>query len=173
MTEELKDVLDELKKTSNEIKELSSDEKVIQYNKLLSKKLDLDFKKKQIYEDLVFKRYDSCKHILVYSKIDYDYIEGRSYKSCGCIKCGLDNSIKEEKYNWLNYNEKLMYNYLRKNYLSGINTEIACDLDLANSIYEKIKERNPDIDDETLIKYFRIELENIEKSKKTLKILKK
>lgn len=56
-----------------------------------------------------------------------------------------------------------MYDYLRKNNcrIKGIETEIACDLDLAQAIYSKIKEAHPDIDDKTAIKYFEIALGDI------------
>lgn len=57
-----------------------------------------------------------------------------------------------------------MCNYLQKlcfGIEKGINTELTCDLDLATSIYSKIKEAKPDIDDEVAAKYFKVTLEDI------------
>lgn len=70
---------------------------------------------------------------MVNSKIDYDRNEERTYKSCGCIKCGLDNSVLGIDEEYLSDYGKIMYSYLRKKYLSGFETGIACDLDLAQS----------------------------------------
>lgn len=105
--------------------------------------------------------YKCCEHILVYSEIDYDGYEGRTYRSCGCIKCGLDSSILKQDREWLPFSKKIMYDYLREEYLSGRETEIVCDLDLAQAIYSKIRQTHPDIDDETAVKYFEIALDNI------------
>ena len=102
---------------------------------------------------------------MVYSKIDYDYYEGRTYKSCGCIKCGLDNSVLNGERIWLSGSQKIMYDYLKKNYLSsdfgGIQTGILCDIDLAQAIYKKIKSNYPNIDDAQAIKFFKVSLKNI------------
>ena len=45
--------------------------------------------------------------------------------------------------------------------IKGVETEVACDLDLAQAIFSKIKEVHPDIDDTTAIKYFEIALDDI------------
>ncbi len=105
--------------------------------------------------------YETCNHILVYSKIEYDRYEGRTYKSRGCIKCGLDNSILDTNIDFLHSKEKIKYTYLRKKYLTGIETKVTCDLDLARAIFSKIKEAHPKIDNKTAIKYFEIALDNI------------
>lgn len=104
--------------------------------------------------------YKCCEHILVYSEIDYDRYEGRTHRSCGCIKCGLDNSVLSKKVG-LTFYQMIMYDYLRKRHLMGKETKIACDLSLAQAIYSKIKETHPDINDEMAIKYFEIALNDI------------
>jgi hypothetical protein len=58
-----------------------------------------------------------------------------------------------------------MYSYLRKNVpsqeLNGINTNITCDINLAQRIYSRIKEVYPEIDDETAIYFLKSALGNI------------
>lgn len=46
-----------------------------------------------LYQAMKMKEYECCEHILVYSEIEHDICEERTYKSCGCIKCGLDSSV--------------------------------------------------------------------------------
>ena len=145
----------------NELKQLKNEESVKRYLKLKEQNDNLYYKQLNLYGTIKHEDYDECKHILVYSKIAYDKYEGRTYRSCGCIKCGLDNSVLDEDRDCLSYIRKIMYDYLRKNYLNGINTDIICDIDLATSIYSKIKEIHPDIDEETAIKYLKIALANI------------
>lgn len=109
-------------------------------------------------------KYASCDHILVYSRIDYDRYEGRTYRYCGCMKCGLDNSVLNERREWLPWQEKTMYDYLNRDIgynLKGIETKIACDLDLAQALYSKIKGNHPDIADEVAAEYFGIALNYI------------
>ena len=145
----------------DELKQLKNNEVVKRYLELKEKNDSLYDKQLNLYDSIKREEYDECKHILVFSKIDYDRYEGRTYRSCGCIKCGLDNSVLDQERDWLTHTQKIMYDYLRKNHLNGIKTDILCDIDLATSIYSKIKEAHPNIDDETAIKYFEIALDNI------------
>ena len=110
--------------------------------------------------------YDSCSHVLVFSKIEHDRWEGRTYKSSGCMKCGLDNSVLDCHRRYLPFDKAIMYDYLKKKgpsftYRTGIETNIACDLDLAQEIYRKIKIAHPNIDDKTAIQYFKNALDHI------------
>jgi len=54
-----------------------------------------------------------------------------------------------------------MYDFLNNGNLNGKRLNLLCDLDLARSLYNKLKENNPDIDEATLRKYFKIALESI------------
>lgn len=166
-------VSNKLEEINSEIKRLEKYKTVIKYIQMNKETRKLLTKKSELYKDLKYEEYDSCNHLLVYTKIENDYWEGRTYKHCGCIKCGLDCSIKDENINYMTFDEKINYKYLMNHYLNGKLIDVSCNIYLAHSIYEKIKEQNPDIDDETIIKYFKIELENIEKNRKTLKISKK
>ena len=166
---DLKRKYEELKnqreKTIEELNQLREDDRVKRYIELLSKNETLYNEQIALYQELKKEEYRSCNHILVYSEIDYDRYEGRSYKSCGCIKCGLDGSVSSQSREYLPFSQKIMYDYLRKNHLRGKETNIACDLDLAHAIYSKVKEVHPDIDDDTAIGYFEIALNNIRNTK--------
>lgn len=166
---DLKRKYEELKnqreKTIEELNHLREDDRVKRYIELQSKNENLYNEQIALYQELKKEEYSSCNHILVYSEIDYDRYEGRSYKRCGCIKCGLDGSVSSQSREYLPFSQKIMYDYLRKNYLRGKETNIACDLDLAHAIYSKVKEVHPDIDDDTAIGYFEIALNNIRNTK--------
>ena len=152
-------------KTIEELNQLEEDDRVKRYVELQSKNETLYNKQIALYQELKKEEYSSCNHILVYSEIDCDRYEGRSYKRCGCIKCGLDGSVSSQSREYLPFSQKIMYDYLRKNHLRGKETNIACDLDLAHAIYSKVKEVHPDIDDDTAIGYFEIALNNIRNTK--------
>ena len=51
--------------------------------------------------------------IIFWYILKYRY-EGRKYESCGCIKCGLDNSVLYESRDCLSGTQKIMYDYLKK-----------------------------------------------------------
>lgn len=165
----LKKEYDEVKRQRavviDELKQLKSNEIVKRYLELIKEDDNLYDKQLELYADMKKEEYDECDHILVYSKINYDRYEGRTYRSFGCIKCGLDNSVLNEDRRWLPYDQKIMYDYLRKKYFNGIETDIVCDINLATSIYSKIKEAFPEIDDETAIKFFEIMLDNKKNTK--------
>lgn len=144
----------------DEIKTLEENEFVMRYLELKKQNEDLWSQQQNLYTAVLKEKFMSCKHILVCSRIDYDD-EGHRFKSRGCIKCGLDNSVLDE--NYMGGIEAIMYSYLRENVfsLSGPEPEIECDLDLAQAIYSKIKEAHPNIDDKMATKYFEIALDNI------------
>lgn len=109
--------------------------------------------------------YDSCSHILICSSIDPSskYLGGYEHRKYGCIKCGLDTKILYETH-LISLKDKIMKRYLSEHisdFFKGIETEIICDLNLAKAIYSKIKSAHPNIDDETIIKYIEIALDNI------------
>ena len=118
-----------------------------------------------------FEKYSNCKHILIYSKMDYDKHEGRKNFSCGCIKCGLDNSVFDYYYSLLTEEEKIKHEYLKENGLNivGISTGIVCDLDLAQEIYAEITSKNPKIEDQEAAESFK----KIMSEKSFTKVLKK
>jgi len=154
-------IIEQRKNIIDQIKQIEETDIVKQYNSLKEQNTELVEKISNLSKKIKIDEYNCCKHILVYSKIDHDRIEGRTYKSHGCIKCGLDNSILDSRREFLPLTKQIMYDYLKNRYLKGKELNVACDLDLAQAIYSKIKETHPDIDDETAIKYFEIALDHI------------
>ena len=163
------EILEKGRKIVDEMDLLEKDDKVKRYLELKEEIDDLYNKKLEAYKDVKFEEYDSCNHKFIYSKIEIDRYEGRSYKSCGCIKCGLNTNALYLRSDWLPYTQQIMHDYLNKKreekiYIGAssiVDIDVVCDLDLACAIYSKIKEVHPDIDDETAIKYFEIALDNI------------
>ena len=113
---DLKRKYEELKnqreKTIEELNQLREDDRVKRYIELQSKNETLYNEQIALYQELKKEEYSSCNHILVYSEIDYDRYEGRSYKRCGCIKCGLDGSVSSQGREYLPFSQKIMYDYL-------------------------------------------------------------
>ena len=165
LNEKYDQIIEQRKKIIAEMKKLEENEVLKRYFELKKENENLYDNQLDLFRKIKMEEYAVCKHILVYSKIDYDRYEGRTYRSCGCIKCGLDNSVLDESRDWLSYSQGIMYDYLRGNYLFsnswGIQTDIICDIDLAQAIYAKIKKAYPDIDDATAIKFFQYSLSNI------------
>lgn len=163
--EKYNEIIEQSKQIINKIEIFEESTIIKDYLELKKEEATLFEIKHSLYKSMKKDQYASCSHILVYSDIEHDRLEGRTSKSCGCIKCGLDNSILSYNKKYLPFlpcDKRIMYNYLEKNSLtSEIDTKIACDLDLAQAIYSKIIEHNPDIDDETATKYFEIALDNI------------
>lgn len=154
-------LIEQRNKVIERIQELENSKIIKEYKELKKQNDCLYHEQLKTYKNIKEKEYDSCEHILVYSEIEQDVYDGRTHKSCGCIKCGLDNSVLNYDRNWISYDKQVMYNYLQNNYLNGKHTKINCNIGLAQAIYSKIKGIYPNIDDETVIKYFEIELNNI------------
>lgn len=151
------------KKRENYGRKLEEESHVPIYRKML-KLNELLMEKEMLLKDLAQREeYENCKHIFVCSSVLHECYEGITTKEYGCIKCGLDTSIRKEYYRRnLTEEERVMYEYLeQKSKLTGIYTKNDCDLALARSIYAKIKEAHPKIKDETALKYFEIALADI------------
>ena len=161
LEKEYNELVTEKNKIIDELNELKSKEIIKRYMKLKEENELLYNKQIELYKRIKINEYDNCKHILVYSKIEYDSFEERSYRSRGCIKCGLDNSVLDEDKRLLSFNKKIMYDYLRAGRYLSKKATYMCDIDLATAIYKRIKEVYPCIDDETATKYFEIALDNI------------
>lgn len=140
---------------------LKENEIIKEYFKLLDEKNELENEQKELFKKMKFQEYSNCSHIWVTTLVDYDKGEGRSYRYCGCIKCGLDqqtyNLIENIGLAHLNPLNRIMYDYMSKHYgyeFIGKQIDIYCDLNIASIIYNEIKKELPDIDDDTLIKHF-------------------
>lgn len=151
------------KEIENYERKLEEENHVPIYKTLIELK-NLLMEKEMLLKDLAQREeYENCKHIFVCSSILHEYYEGITTKEYGCIKCGLDTSIRKEYYNRnLTEEETIMYEYLKQNSrLTGIYTKNDCNLALARSIYVKIKEAHPKIKDKMALKYFEIALADI------------
>ena len=130
---------------------------------LIDEKSKIKFELANLYIKIKTNEFSTCKHVLILTRVDHDYMEGRTYRYYGCIKCGLDQSVLSDNFsrNWLNDDQKIMYDYLQDHSLdNNINTGIHCDLELAKKIYSQIKKDHPNIYDEKALKYFKIEIED-------------
>ena len=161
LKKEYDEVTEQRKRIIEEIKPIEENDVVKKYFELKKQNEILYEKQLTLYQKMKNEEYECCEHILIYSEIEHDSYEGRTYRSYGRIKCGLDDSILKRDRKWLPFSQKIIYDYLSEKYLSGREVKIVCDLDLAQAIYSKIKETHPDIDDETVVKYFEIALDNI------------
>lgn len=155
---EYNEINEEISNISNQIDLLKQNESVIKYLELEKQKSELLNKKRIAYINLRKNEYNCCDHLFVYSKVEFD-----GYANRACIKCGLDEAVLNMEKGFFSEEQRIMYDYLRDNYLkfTGTNTNILCDIDLAHAIYLRIKNNHPYMDDKQARKYFEIALNNI------------
>ena len=146
--------------------ELESDETIKEYHRLHKENERLSSELMDLYPRIKEKKYSSCNHIWVNTLHQEDNYEGRAYNYYGCVKCGLDRRVFHQMrtlYNpdRLGFEQRIMYDYMRNNAMTGLKTDIFCDLDLGKAIYAKIKEVHPDISDEMATVYLQVALHYI------------
>ncbi len=171
LNEKYQSVLEQREKVLKEIQDMQQQEIIKKYLELQKQKDNLEDEYNQLYKEVKMEEYKSCQHILVTDTVAGSGFNYQQY--FGCIKCGLTSKVLDfprEKLNSLQL--QAMYDYLYKNHfinntfydlrrLTGIETNIDCDIDLAQAIYTRIKNAHPTIDDVTAIKYFEIALNDI------------
>ena len=158
------EMLSEMKKINSRLEELMEDKQVQEYLALDGRRMELEPELLNLHTDMKKEEFSKCSHIWIPVSKNVDYYEGRSDIDYGCMKCGLDQRVLSASYpEFLSVDDKIMYNYLRQHYAihQGIKSHTLCDLDLARSMYSKIVEYHPDIDDVTALKYFEIALDNM------------
>jgi len=149
------------------ISKLEENPKVKEYIELI-KQLEVEQdESNRWYKIMKFEEYSSCNHILVHTKEETassskgDFL--RTY--CGCIKCGLNQSINNHIYDTssLTDDKKIQYEFLkRQNFrITGIDTEVNCSIELAQNLYQSIIKENKEITDEAVVELFKIAYENI------------
>ena len=118
-----------------------------------------------VYEKM--QEYETCNHIVVLCELEYDRYEGRSYKTYGCIKCGLNQAVLEKDERICNRDEKIMKKYFQKYGYMGYQKipNVSCNLELAYSITKRIREVYPDITDIDLMQYLKNSLDHIRETK--------
>ena len=158
------EMLSEMKKINSRLEELMEDKQVQEYLTLDDQRLKLESELSELYTVMKKEEFSKCSHIWIPVSKNVDYYEGRSDIDYGCMKCGLDQRVLSASYpEFLSVDDKIMYNYLYQHYAihQGIKSHTLCDLDLARSMYSKIVEYHPEIDDVTALKYFEIALDNM------------
>ncbi len=165
--ESLKEKYDEVlsQETSTELRinSLKDNAAVKEYLALQDKIKHLQDQKEELYRQIQFDNYSSCKHIWTITYVCYE--EGCFY--CGCIKCGLDQrvvlpenyDVRETPYG------QIMEEFVKKNCGQPMYSKLECDLPLARAIYAKIKEAHPNIDDKTALSYLNTALSDIRDKK--------
>ena len=156
-------LVSDIENVNNELTVLEEDSEVRKYIELKKKSEELYNRKVKLYREFKYDEYNTCNHILISTRVNYDKSSGHFCRSVGCIKCGLDNSVIDCDRDLLTEEEKIKYDYLIEYNvkLEGLQTNILCDIDLATEIYCRIKRANPNIDDIIGCKYFEIALDNI------------
>lgn len=167
LEEEYQKSLNDYFEADDAVKKMEQYKVIKKYFELVKKRKELDKKETELYKKRLRIRYANCNHILVESKTDviYDY-EGRTYRYYGCIKCDLDEAVRERDYDC--NREEITMLELMKEYgiyrIDGIRTGIRCDLSEARYLYEDLKEKYPDADDEEMAEIFK----NSKKAKKLM-----
>ena len=158
-------VCEERERILSEMKKLEQEEIVKKYIELENQERALLKDQKELYKAMKKIEYSECNHVLVCTKVDFDNVDGRTYKYCGCIKCGLDESVFSKNNKTSNLKIEIKKEYLKKNgyFIRGRKLNVSCDLLLAQSIFNKINEVHPSIEENLAIKYFEIALDNIRK----------
>lgn len=156
-------IKEQRRKTLEEIYKLEETEEVRRYLELKEQESDLKEQEDISYKKMKKKNYKDCRHITIYTKIFDDYYEGKTYREVGCIKCGVDTSVLDYEKKYLSLSDQAIFDYVKSysNVLFSSKPTVSCDLSLATSIYSKILEKNPGIDDKLARKYFEIALDNI------------
>ncbi|HIT22047.1 MAG TPA: hypothetical protein IAB56_03595 [Candidatus Scybalousia intestinigallinarum] len=163
-------VVAERQKILDEIKQLEKNEIIKQYMKLCEQNRKLTLKQEELTIQLLREKYQSCDHIWITSREDYDRYEGRRYLRRGCIKCGLDYSANDpdssifytesgEVMRQVIRDSRYGHQLMLKTSVDAI--DIYCDLQLARAIFSKLKKYHPDCSDEELVHYLRVALEDI------------
>ena len=116
------------------------------------------------YTKMRFKEYSNCKHLFVCTSF-YKQLEGDTFRDCysfGCVKCGLNSELGKYCDKNLSRDELINKKY---NYFFSVKGRVSlntvCDLELAMAVYKKIIEVHPYIDEDKIIKYMEIAIDNM------------
>lgn len=155
----LKDLM--VKLTLN-IKQLESESSVTDYirlNKELDKVMNDMY---ETYKLMKLDEYNNCNHLCVITDKNIDEYNGRNYYSVGCIKCGMNQKALSKLKSIRTIDENIMAeSFCDESFDYNLIHDYEVDLDLAHAIYNKIKEKYPNINDKLATKYFEIALDNI------------
>lgn len=166
----------ERKNIIEELKKLKENKLIKRYFELSSKNDQLLTQQKNLIREMKTNQYKNCNHIFIMTKYEPDYVEGRSEKYYGCVKCGLNDEIYTKTHGifgteFLTFEEQIMYDYIQTHHMSGIYIHKLYDLEVGKMLYNNIKSAFPNIDDETAREHLKIALEVHEKENKVKKLV--
>ena len=147
-------IVERLESNRERIYELLENKAVMEYIDLMLDQEKLDYETKKVLFREKRKVLMNCKHILV--RYDNPDMNRYSYLYC-CLKCGLDTYFKSDLlFKPASSDEYQMYQVLKEKELEGIYIDEYTNRELANSIYNGIIKKYPNISDANLSKYFRV-----------------
>ena len=165
LNDKYNEIINKRQQINKQLQDIMSSPILKKYFRLKEEDSKLYFEELELYRRIKYNEYNNCNHLLVYSKVTFDNFDCKTYKACGCIKCGIDSAILDFKKNDLPFDKQVMYDYFSDHCLYGNIIDEECDLELAHAIYSKIVEVYPNIDEDRLIKYFRHSLKCIKYSR--------
>ena len=116
------------------------------------------------YTKMQYRKYMNCKHLFVCTN-HYQDIKGntsRRYFDFGCLKCGLNTLLTRYNDRDLTLDEKINKSWCQNFSVNGrVSLNMDIDLELATAIYKKLKEKYPYIDEDRIIKYLEIAVDNM------------
>lgn len=159
-------VLKERKKILEEVKELKNHKIIKRYLLLHEKNRELEKQESKIKQELIYNKFCSCKHLLVYTEFNDDSFLKNYDRTFACVKCGINSSVLKTHRDFLSDENKTMYDYLVDNPFLERNIELTtpCDLIFAKKAFEKVREKYPNTSSEIFKKYFYVALKfNVDK----------
>lgn len=159
MSKKLDSLVEQIKDIDSELETIGENDLIKRYNMLLMRRKYLNGVKKEEYEYERKRQFLDCNHIFV----------DDGFGSKFCIKCGLDtiyNHLEYVNYDNLSFDEQIMFDYMLNSsneYKDGrtYNNEYNLDKELIRSIYLRLKEEYPNLDEEAIFRYLDASLHNI------------
>lgn len=152
--------LKERKKIKEELDQLKNEKFVKRYLFLLEKDRLLKKKENLLNKSLIYNRFCSCKHLLVYTEFNHDYFYKNTNRTFACVKCGLNSNILNAHKDFLSEEAQAMYEYLVDHPFleTSIDLKTSCNFNLAKRVFEKVREKYPNVKSEMFKKYFYVAL---------------
>lgn len=178
LEQEYKDVVERLKRKSKELYKIyNENEEVRKFLKMQKEEIELQKEKAKLEQEINVYKWSTCNHIWLITKQSYDSGEGRTYNYCSCVKCGLSYEIFEEyetvgKEILNNEKKAQMFDFLQEHpsaRYKGLKSNYFCNLQKAQSIYEGIKKRNPDLTEEMILQLLEEKLSKKNETRKRKK----
>ena len=146
---QLQELLDELNETEKSLIDLEKNELIQKYLELQEKIGSL----KTFYSRLKKQEYCECNHFIVYSQHD-DIFEGSNSNKWACVKCGLNNDNLKKIFYSMPEDQQIKLNNIISQALLSNNFQVE-NIEECYSMYQKIANQNPDLDEDALIMLFK------------------